>query len=414
MRYAQNILSLLFFLSLSLYGVSQRVRIPAEWEKQEKVWLTWFGQERRDSVTCRVLEALQPHVKLSLNVASISMKTAATKYMAKYIVDTSAIEFVIDPYIDFFARDYVFFTKDEANKLQVVCFDYSSYGMYPDIYGKAMPEEEKKYGKWDERLAAHLNLPIVKSEYVFEGGGIEANGNGTFLIIKEMAIQRNPNKSIPEIEDELKRTLGARKIIWLEKGLIEDKIFPKFGPFYKNYFGGGANMHIDELCRFVDESTVVLPYISSGDKHNSPIDSLNYPMLEANFKILQNATTATGEKLKIVRIPMPEVEQLKFTLTVTENQAKNFKEFGLGKGDTIYRVPAASYCNYFVSNKVVLIPKYWKPGMTETQKQKDEEAKNVFAKLFPGRQIIQIFALQVNRGGGGIHCMTHELPISEN
>jgi agmatine deiminase len=111
---------------------------------------------------------------------------------------------------------------------------------------------------------------------------------------------------------------------------------------------------------------------------------------------------------------MPEIEQLKFTSTVTENQARSFKEFGLEKGDTIYRVPAASYCNFFISNNVVLIPKYWKPGLTETQKQKDEEVKNVFTKLFPDRQIVQIFTLQVNRGGGGIHCMTHELPISKN
>ncbi len=397
-----------------MLGITQEVRIPAEWEKQEKVWLTWFGQERRDSVTCRVIEALQPHVKLSLNVASTSMRTTAIKYMAQYIVDTSAIEIVTDPYIDFFARDYIFFTKDKANKLQVVCFDYSSYGMYPDIYGKPMPEGEKIFGKWDERVAEHLNLPVVNSEYVFEGGGIEANGNGTLMAIKEMALQRNPGKSILEIENELKRTLGARKIIWLKDGLIEDRIFPKFGPFYKNYFGGGANMHIDELCRFVDESTVVLPYIPIEDKDKSPVDSLNYPMLEANLNILQDATTANGKKLKIIRIPMPEIEQLKFALTVTENQAKSFKNFGLEKGDTIYRVPAASYCNFFISNKVVLIPKYWKPGMTETQKQKDEEVKNVFTKLFPDKQIIQIFTLQVNKGGGGIHCMTHELPISKN
>lgn len=414
MKHAPKIIALLVFLNSYLLGITQNVRIPAEWETQEKVWLTWFGQERRDSVTCRVIEALQPHVKLSLNVSSTSMRSAAIKYMAKYQVDTSTIEIVMDPYIDFFARDYIFFTKDKANKLQVVCFDYSSYGMYPTIYGKPMPEVEKKYGKWDERMAVLLNLPFIKSDYVFEGGGIEANGNGTFMIIKEMAIQRNPDKSISEIENELKRTLGARKIIWLDKGLIEDKIFPKFGPFYKNYFGGGANMHIDELCRFVDESTVVLPYIPIEDKNKSPIDSFNYPMLEANFKILQNVTTANGKKLKIIRIPMPEIEQLKFTVTVTENQAKTFKDFGLEKGDTLYRVPAASYCNFFISNKVVLIPKYWMAGMTETQKQKDEEAKNIFTKLFPDRQIIQIYTLQVNRGGGGIHCMTHELPISKN
>ena len=399
----------LIFLSL-IRSNGQPFRIPAEWERQEKVWLTWFGQERRDSVTCRVIEGLQSQTKLILNVATDSLKTAAIKYMSNFKVDTSKIEFAIDPYIDFFARDYIFFVKNQEDKLEVVCFDYSAFGAYPTIYGKPMSEEEKKFGKWDERIAEKLMLPVIKSEFVFEGGGIESNGNGTILSIKEMAMQRNPGKTILEIETELKRTIGATKIIWLENGLIEDKTFPKFGPFYKNYFGGGANMHIDELCRFVDENTVVLPYISAEDKNNSPTDSINYPMLEANFKILKNATTSKGKKLKIIRIPMPESEQLKFTLTVQESQAKKFKDFGLEKGDTIYRIPAASYANFFISNKVVLIPKYWKPGMPETQKQKDEAVNKIFTKLFPDRQIIQIYTLQVNKGGGGIHCMTHELP----
>ena len=413
MKYLKFTIALSITL-IHIHVIAQKFRIPAEWENHGKVWLTWFGQDRRDSTSCRVMEALQPNVELSLNVESDSMKTVAINYMANYKIDVSKIEFIDDGYIDFYIRDYVFFVKDQYDKLRIVCFDYSAYGTYPDIHGIPMPAEERKFGQWDERLVKKLNLPAINSQYVFEGGGIEANGNGTLLIIKQMAMQRNPNKSISEIEDELRKTLGARKIIWLEDGLIEDRYFPKFGPFYKNYFGGGANMHIDELCRFVDESTVVLPYISFKDKNKSPVDSLNYPMLETNFKILQNATTADGRKLKIIRIPMPEIEQLKYTMAIEESDYKRFKDFGFKKGDSIYRIPAASYCNYFISNKVVLIQKYWKPGMTDTQKQKDEEVKTIFTRLFPDRKVIQIYSRTVNRGGGGIHCMTHEFPISKN
>lgn len=407
------IIVLSLIILIPIQTIAQTFRIPGEWEKQEKVWLTWFGQERRDSTSCRVIEALQPHVKLSMNVASDSMKITAIKYMDNYKIDVSKIEFVQDEYVDFYTRDFVFFIKDQEEKLQIVCFDYSCNGMYPEIYGFPMPEEEGKFGKWDERLAKKLNLSVVTSQYVFEGGAIEANGSGTLMLIKEMALQRNPTKSIPEIEDELKRTLGARKIIWLEGGLIEDRRFPKFGPFYKNYFGGGANRHVDELCRFVNETTVVLPYISVEDKDKSPVDSLNYPMLETNFKILQNATTADGKKIKIIRIPMPESEQLKYSMALEDSDYERWKDFGFKKGDTIYRIPAASYCNYFISNNVVLIQKYWMPGMSETQKQKDEEARKIFTELFPDRQVIQIYARTVNRGGGGFHCMTHELPVSK-
>lgn len=410
MRFANSIYLFILILLLPLLSSSQDIRIPAEWERQDKVWLSWFGQERRDSISCRVIEALQSHVQLAMNVASESKKTAAIKYMSNYRIDVSKVEFLIDSYADFFIRDYVFFTKGKDEKLKVVCFDYSAYGLYPDYYKMPIPEGEKKYGRWDERLALSMNAPAINSSFVFEGGGIEANGKGTLMIIKQMALQRNPTKTLVEIEEELKRTLGARKIIWLENGLIEDRHFPKFAPFYKNYIGGGANMHIDELCRFVDESTVLLPYISKSDRLKSPVDSLNYPMLEANYKILKKARTADGKKLRIIRIPMPEAEQLKYAVPVEQSDLRQFKDFGFKIGDTINRIIAASYCNYFISNNVLLIQKYWQPGMSDSQRQKDEEALHLFAKLFPGRQIIQIYGRTVNRGGGGLHCMTHEVP----
>jgi agmatine deiminase len=387
--------------------------MPAEWEPQERVWLTWFGQERRDSVSCDMIKALQPHVKLTINVGSESMKANAVKYMADQKIDSSKLEFVVDPFVDFFVRDYAVFVKDQQGRLKIVDFVDSSYGQFPQLSGKPMPEYQKKFGLWEERLAPQLDLPIIKSDYFFEGGGIESNGNGTLLVIRDMAIQRNPDKTITQIEDELKRTLGARKIIWLEKGLVEDKQFPNGAPFISNYYGGGANMHVDELARFVNETTIVLPYIPKDESEKSPVDKLNYPMLESNLKILKKATTADGKKLTIVRIPMPEIEQLKFTINVDDANLRTYSRHGFKIGDVIYRVPAASYANFFVSNKVVLIPKYWKEGMPESQKEKDEEARKTFARLFPDRQVVQIFTLGINRGGGGIHCATRELPAAD-
>jgi agmatine deiminase len=408
------IVQLFFFLVFPLLGIAQTFRVPAEWEKQEKVWLTWSGFPECDSVTCRIIEALQPHVQISLNIAYDQLKTSAEKYLSTYDINTSKINFVIDGYADIWTRDPVFFVKDEQGKLNVVCFNYSYYGLYPGILAPPIPDNIDMAGKWDERLAQYLNIPAIKSDFVFEGGGIEANGNGTFLIIKEMAVQRNPDRSISEIENELRRTLGAKKIIWLNRGLIEDRQFPKMGPFFRNYFGGGANMHVDELCRFVNDRTVILPCISIEEKSKSPVDSINYEMLEENYSILKQATTAEGDSITIVRIPMPEIEQLKLVLPVNNSNYSAYKKFGFNTGDTVYRLPAASYCNFFVSNGIVLIPKYWKPGMTETQKEKDEEVYKIFKQLLPDSKIIQIYTLSVNRWGGGIHCITHEQPVSKN
>lgn len=392
---------------------AQSIRVPAEWEKQERVHLAWFGKERRDSVLCRVIEALQPSVPLTLNISADSLKHSICLYLSKYKIDTASIDFITDRDVDFWTRDPLFFVT-QNDSLKVVCFNYSMYGVYPGIANEPLPDDIKKVGEYDERLATQLKVPAIKSDFVFEGGGIESNGNGTFIIIKEMALQRNPEKSITEIEAELKRTLGVKKIIWLKDGLAEDKVHKEFGPFFKNYFGGGANMHVDEVCRFVTETTVILPQIPKQKHWENPVDSINYFMLERNFRILSKATTHEGKKINIYRIPMPEVTPLLYSFYTENVDMPEMQKFGFKLGDTIHRVPAASYVNYFVSNKVVLMPKYWKPGMNQVQKQKDEEAKLLLQKLFPGRKVVQIYTLSINRGGGGIHCMTHEQLLMKN
>ena len=66
--------------------------------------------------------------------------------------------------------------------------------------------------------------------------------------------------------------------------------------------------------------------------------------------------------------------------------------------------------NFFISNDVVLIAKYWKVGMPESEKKKDEEVEKILRQVFPERKIIQINPLAINRGGGGIHCATQQQP----
>ncbi len=398
---------LIVFYAAALPIAAQTVRVPAEWEKQERVHVAWFGKERRDSVLCRVIEALQPSVPLTLNIPADSLKPSICLYLSKYGIDTASIDFVTDRDVDFWTRDPLFFVT-QNDSLKVACFNYSMYGVYPDIANEPIPDDIKKIGEYDERLAVQLKLPVIKSDFVFEGGGIESNGYGTLIIIKEMALQRNPGKTISEIEAELKRTLGAKKIIWLKDGLAEDKVQKNFGPFFKNYFGGGANMHVDEICRFVSESTVVLPQIPKQKNWQNPVDSINHFMLEENFRILSKATIFGGKKIIVYRIPMPEVSPLLYSFYTESVDMPEMQKFGFKLGDTIHRVPAASYVNFFVSNQVVLMPKYWKPGMNQLQKQKDETAKQLMQKLFPGRKVVQIYTLSINRGGGGIHCMTHE------
>ncbi|MCB0820554.1 MAG: agmatine deiminase family protein [Bacteroidetes bacterium] len=408
-------LLILILLFISLTGTfAQSTRIPAEWEKQKEVFITWFGKTKRDTVTEAVIAALHRHVNITINVSDSSAIPAIQSRLESVATELKKITFVVDPKSGFWLRDAMIFIEN-GQDLKVVDFNYSMYGIYPEIYNMPIPESKKEIGRYDQRISKRLNVPIIKSEFVFEGGGIESNGNGTLLIIREMALQRNPGKSIQELENELKRVLGARKIIWLKDGLIEDKMFKNGGPFYKNYFGGGANMHVDELCRFVDDHTVVFPIIEKGTLENNPVDSINYQMLEENLKILEEAVTADGTPIEIVRVPVPDVESLKHPHTIESFESADFTDFGFNSGDTIFYIPACSYMNYFICNDVVLIPKYWHSGLPESQKEKDEVVLKIFSGLFPDREIIQIYTLGINQGGGGLHCMTHELPdISNN
>ena len=76
----------------------------------------------------------------------------------------------------------------------------------------------------------------------------------------------------------------------------------------------------------------------------------------------------------------------------------------------MFQVAAASYLNYLVTNEVVLIASYWEEGLPDSQREKDELALEIFQRLFPEREIIQLRPLGINYFGGGVHCATQQQP----
>jgi len=73
-------------------------------------------------------------------------------------------------------------------------------------------------------------------------------------------------------------------------------------------------------------------------------------------------------------------------------------------------VPALSYANFVVSNGVVLVPAYWRKGLPEGEREKDEQARATLQRLFPKRRVVQIHPLAINWDGGGMHCITQQQP----
>ena len=57
---------------------------------------------------------------------------------------------------------------------------------------------------------------------------------------------------------------------------------------------------------------------------------------------------------------------------------------------------------------------YWRKGMPNELKVKDEKAAQILQSVFPNRKIIMIDALAVNLGGGGLHCISMYQPTFSN
>lgn len=103
-----------------------------------------------------------------------------------------------------------------------------------------------------------------------EVGGIDVS-TSMMLCFKETALQRNPNKSLEEIKKEYLMMYGKENMIWLDKMPLMDKVTA--GAKAGNYFGYGANGHVDEFLRFANNSTIVIAQIDSTEKFLDPVSN---------------------------------------------------------------------------------------------------------------------------------------------
>ncbi len=205
-----------------------------------------------------------------------------------------------------------------------------------------------KYSDWKldapvgAEIARRLKVPAWQPEVrvdgelhrlVLEGGSIDVNGRGTMITTEECLLsevqQRNRGVSREHLEEIFADYLGIEKVIWLERGIA----------------GDDTHGHVDDITRFVGPRTVVTAY------EPDPNDP-NHEPLSDNFRWLKKSTDQAGKSLKVVKLPMPQP-------VLFEGQ----------------RLPA-SYANFYIANRVVLVPVFGDPN--------DRVALNTLAELFPG------------------------------
>jgi len=177
---------------------------------------------------------------------------------------------------------------------------------------------------------------------------------------------------------------------------------------------GGTGGHLDEYARFVGPQTILLAEVLPEDR-NHPIGRISHDNMEENYKILLNERDQDGEPFKVIRMPMPPL--LTHFIVPSDDVYKFFHEnLNFQDGTTLDNesgfdmVVAASYCNFLISNGVVLVSKYSKGGKSPRFQETDDIAKKILADLFPDRKIAQIDAYNINLGGGGMHCISQQEP----
>ena len=426
------IVSLFFLGCQSKKDQSADFYMPAEWKRQEAVWLGWEKFEPFHQPFLDIAKALYPNVPLKIIAEDApSLAILKTKLTASGI-DTLKVEFHIIKDNRIWMRDHgASYLINQKGQKKVADFGWTLYGneAYLQTYYEGNKDSVAFHyqrnlaetGIVDSLMGASERIESIKTEVNMEGGSIEVNGKGTLILCETVTFQRNPTFSKQFMEAEFKRILGVSNIIWMKKGLVEDPFW--FNQIVDNYYGTGTYGHTDEFVRFVNDSTILLSWVDEKERNLNKFNQMNYERLAENLAVLEKARDQDGKPFKIIKVPLPDLIYLKTTVADKDNNSSldkskwkwrsdNFPKKGMMKvGDTINWVAASSYLNYLITNNVVLLPSYLKEGSSAA---KEARVKSIFTAVFPDRKLIFLNVITLNYQGGGIHCVTQQEPKAEN
>ena len=373
----------------------EQFTFPAEWEKHEAIWMTWrmppsSRRIAKSHTVIEIIKTLTPHVKVNLFIDNDSVVNSIYELFAIAGINKNKVQMFVYPLPYSNVRDPgPVFLKSNKGNLMIADMKWNFYGRHSNQKREA---NSKRVDSIDHFVAGKFNLPLRTSTLVSEGGAREFNGKGTLMVIEYTEMHRNKGWSRDSIENELLRMFGQKKIIWLKQGPVEDDPGKTFTLLSGKVSTIGCN-HIDEFARFSSPNTILLAEVTKEESLRDTVHKISYERLEENYRILKKATDQDGKPFTIIRVPVPEL----------------IAEPGI-IDSTVTNFLATSYLNFLVTNAVVLMASYWKPGRPAIMKQKDKQAKEILQKAFPGRKIIQLNVENLNEGGGGIHCATQQQP----
>lgn len=278
---------------------------------------------------------------------------------------------------DSWARDTgpVFVYEDDV--LKGTDWGFNAWGGdYDGLYKDC--DNDKKVAS---SFCAGIKAPVIdKTSFILEGGSIHSDGEGTLMVTESCLLSpgRNPHMSKEEIDKYLCKSFGASKVLWLPRGIYNDE----------------TNEHVDNVCAFTAPGEVVLAWTDN-------IDDPQYELSRASYEYLMSETDAKGRKIKIHKLPVPDIPVL-----IKESDLDNLVfEDGEDEREAGERL-AASYVNFYFTNDAVLVPQFG--GENE---ESDKRAVKILGEVCKGRRVVPIKADAILVGGGNIHCITQQIPV---
>lgn len=333
-------------------------RLPAEWEEQDGVLLSWPHADSDWSDDIELVEPVFANLAAAISQHErVIIVAPQPDQIIELIVaaggDPQQVTLIHLPTNDTWSRDFGPITIEEGGRLQLLDFGFNGWGLkFAANHDNQITRRLAATGLFGKQLPQIVGL-------ILEGGAIESDGAGTILTTTECLLNpnRNPQLQQREIEAQLGQLLGAQRFLWLEHGYLA---------------GDDTDSHIDTLARLCPNDTIAYVFCDDpGDEH--------YAALQSMAAQLRSFRTAADRPYRLLPLPWPQACY----------------------GPIGERLPA-TYANFLIINNAVLVPTY--------DCAQDETALEVIAEAFPDRKIIGINCSPLILQHGSLHCVTMQLP----
>lgn len=322
--------------------------IPAEWAPHRAMWVGWPSHAELWEEN---LEPAQGEVEALVRalagpgrekVRLLVGKAEALADAQSRFANVEGVEVVDGRFGDIWLRDTgpIF----GARSASAAAFRFNGWG------GKYRLEHDDTVAT---QIGEASGVPLSRNDFILEGGALDHDGQGTILTTRQCLL--NPNRNADWTETKagtaLAQALGARRMVWLGDGLLNDH----------------TDGHVDNLARFVGTGVVACPVAFGTDDPNAEVyDACARDLAEAGFRV--------------VRVPSP----------------------GLLEDEDGEPIPA-SHMNFLIANGAVIVPTYGNAAAARL-------ACEALATVFPDREIIPLPSNAILSGGGSFHCISQQEP----